>query len=421
MVTGPEGPISAGFVSPGWPPDSIPNGIIPYVANMATGMRRAGHRATVLALQSTAGPDSDEVLDLGPEAGPSGLAERAVDSLVRRFSMLRFLQRRSGRAIVAGCRRLIAGPGLQVIEMEESFGIAGGVQRALPIPVVLRIHGPWFLNGPLQGGDRDPADSRARIRAEGRTIRDAFWVIAPSVDVLEQTRAHYGLALPRAEVIPNPTAMVPPEERWGAEGSDPSLILFIGRFDRHKGGDLVIDAFAEVARRLPEARLRFIGPDRDFVDDAGRPWTIEEYLADRLGDRRGRADWVGRQPASELNGHRKRAGVVVIASRYDNFPNTVLEAAAAGCPIVAARTGGIPEIVQDGVNGLLFEPGDPADLAAKLLRLLGDRTLAAGLAAQALADAERRYSPAAVVRETADSYRRAIEAWAGPRGRGASR
>ena len=61
------------------------------------------------------------------------------------------------------------------------------------------------------------------------------------------------------------------------------------------------------------------------------------------------------------------AAVVVVGSRYDNFPVTVLEAMAVGCPLVAPRVGGIPEIVEDGVNGLLYEAGNPADMAAKLV------------------------------------------------------
>jgi glycosyltransferase involved in cell wall biosynthesis len=174
----------------------------------------------------------------------------------------------------------------------------------------------------------------------------------------------------------------------------------------------VIDAFAEVARRRPEARLLFIGPDRDYRDDAGRPWTIQEYLRDRLADEgiAGRARWLGAQPGASLPEFRRKAAVVVVGSRYDNFPGTVLEAMALGTPLVAPRIGGIPEIVSDGVNGLLYEAGDAGDMAAKLVRALDDRDLAAKLGARAAIDCERRHHPATLARETARFFGEVIEA-----------
>ena len=80
-------------------------------------------------------------------------------------------------------------------------------------------------------------------------------VSAPSRNVLEQVRDFYGLALPDAEVIPGPTRPVPATERWKLEDCDPVQVLFIGRFDRHKGGDLIIEAFGRVLKVVPEARL----------------------------------------------------------------------------------------------------------------------------------------------------------------------
>jgi len=64
--------------------------------------------------------------------------------------------------------------------------------------------------------------------------------------------------------------------------ADPKRILFVGRFDRHKGGDLIIDAFGRVLANVPDARLWFVGPDRGYIDTNGRTWHIEEYLRDRL-------------------------------------------------------------------------------------------------------------------------------------------
>jgi glycosyltransferase involved in cell wall biosynthesis len=404
-------PLSVAFVSPGWPPDAFANGIIPYVANIADAMRLAGHRVTVVAQQLKGMDNSAEVANADPAQLPRSPAVKALDSLAYKVSTELGLRRQATRALATVCRRLIGESGLQLVEIEESFGLALDLQRALPIPVVVRLHGPWYLNGPLQGAVDDAA-FRRRVRREKVAIERAEALTSSSLDVLERTRAYYGLALKDALVVRPPTTMIPPEERWVPETCDPETIVFVGRFDRHKGGDLVIDAFGEVARVRPGAKLLFIGPDSGFRDDEGKPWAIQDYIRDRLPDESiaGRVRWMGAQPRASLPGLRKTGGVVVIGSRYDNFPVTVVEAMALGIPLVAPRIGGIPEIVVHEVNGLLYEAGDSRDMAAKLLRVLDDRELAVRLAGQAAIDCEQRHDPAVTAREIADFHRQVIEA-----------
>jgi glycosyltransferase involved in cell wall biosynthesis len=118
---------------------------------------------------------------------------------------------------------------------------------------------------------------------------------------------------------------------------------------------------------------------------------------------------VGRVPRADLAAMRRGAMVSVVCSRYENFPGTVLEAAATGGPIVAARVGGIPEVVRDGVDGLLHRPGDPDDLAAKIVDLLRDPARAAELGRRAAAHCEREFHPVAVAARMAAHYRRLRE------------
>jgi len=100
--------------------------------------------------------------------------------------------------------------------------------------------------------------------------------------------------------------------------------------------------------------------------------------------------------------------VSVIGSRYENFPLTVVEAMARGCPTVAAKVGGIPVILQDGDNGLLHQAGDPSDIATKIVQLLKNPAQAAELGRQAAADCERRYYPDVVAGRMVEFYRRII-------------
>jgi len=180
--------------------------------------------------------------------------------------------------------------------------------------------------------------------------------------------------------------------------ADPERILFVGRFDRHKGGDLIIDAFGRVLQDVPEARLWFVGPDRGYIDANGRTWHIEEYLRDRLPGalESKRVEWLGAQPFASLAPLRRKALVCVVCPRYENLPLVVLETMALGCPLVAASVGGIPEVIDDHANGLLHCAGSSDDLAAQIISLLNDPKRAAQLGKQAAIDSQGRLSPETV-------------------------
>ena len=212
----------------------------------------------------------------------------------------------------------------------------------------------------------------------------------------ERTRAYYGLALEEAEIISPPTMPIPPAKRWRLEDCDPDLVLFIGRFDRHKGGDLIIEAFGKIWRDVPRARLCFVGPDTGFLDSGGRRWGLAEFVRDRLpvAMESGRLTLHGHQPFSALDQFRRKALMTVVCSRYENAPRSLIEAMALGCPIVAADVGGIPDILRNPrhsvIDGLLHRPGDSDDLAAKITSLLDDPARAAELGRQAAASCERQ-------------------------------
>jgi glycosyltransferase involved in cell wall biosynthesis len=265
------------------------------------------------------------------------------------------------------------------------------------------------LNGRALGVAEDAA-FEWRVRREGSAIKRAFAVSAPSHDVLRQVRRRYAIALPYAEVIPNPGPVVAAEQRWDRRSAGSHQILFVGRFDRHKGGDLVVDAFREVAQKNPTAELFFAGPDRGLKDDAGHTTSLAQYIERNISDRdvQGRLHVLGPQSRDAIGELRRRAAVTVVASRYENFPMTVVEALAFGTPLVASDAGGIPEMVRDGTTALTFRAGDHRDLAAKIGKLIDDRNLASALATRARADYEVRFAPAVVARQMADFYARLL-------------
>ncbi len=163
--------------------------------------------------------------------------------------------------------------------------------------------------------------------------------------------------------------------------------------------DRLLRAFAEITVSFPDARLLVIGRSSD---EEGLQALVDELglgaLAQLLGNRTDVATIL------EL------ADIAVIASDREGSPLAVLEYMAAGCGIVAARVGGIPDMVGDGVEGILIDPADHEELTEAVSRLLRDPSLREQLGAAARERQIREFSLAHVVALTGELYESAFAA-----------
>jgi glycosyltransferase involved in cell wall biosynthesis len=157
-----------------------------------------------------------------------------------------------------------------------------------------------------------------------------------------------------------------------------------------------IRAHQILRRTYPDARLLVVG-------DGNQRASLEEMVrAEGFGG----VEFVGRVPHEQMGEWFDRADIMVNSSRIDNMPHCLIEAFAAGLPVVTTPSGGIPYIVQHEVNGLHVPAGDPAAIAAAVSRLLVSPVLAARLVASAKVEASSRYSWANVRLEWETLYAR---------------
>jgi glycosyltransferase involved in cell wall biosynthesis len=162
-------------------------------------------------------------------------------------------------------------------------------------------------------------------------------------------------------------------ERYGLGDTRP-VIAVVGNLSRGRGQDVALRALPLVRRSLPEARLLVVGlPHPRPVD--------REYAAElrRLADELGVAgDVVFAPPTDAMADVYAAADVVVNPARFaEPFGRVAPEALVAGRPVVASRVGALPEVIRDGVDGLLVAPDDPAQLAAAVIRCIDDPDAAA--------------------------------------------
>ena len=210
----------------------------------------------------------------------------------------------------------------------------------------------------------------------------------------------------KAEVLPGPAHVIAESDRWSPDRCDPNVILFVGRFDRLKGADLVLDAFTRLHAENPALKLWFVGPDTGMEVSAERRQHWTEYVNEAVPEQtRERIRYFGALPPDQVAALRAQSYVTVVASRFETFPNTCIEALSYSCPLVATNVGGIGEIVRQNETGLLARPDDAGDLAAKISDLLDDRDKAAALGKAGQDLCRTAYNPDSVARRTIDFYR----------------
>ena len=161
------------------------------------------------------------------------------------------------------------------------------------------------------------------------------------------------------------------------------IILFVGRCELDKGAEELMKAFAEFRQRDPAAALVYVG------DGSAR---VQLQALASQGQFGGRVHFAGQVGRAEIRQYLQAADIFVLPSHGEGMPNALLEAMAAGLPCIATAVGGIPEAVQDGVNGLLIPPKSPAAIVAALQRINDVPDLAGQLGRAAIHTVKNKFT-----------------------------
>lgn len=258
---------------------------------------------------------------------------------------------------------------------------------AAGVPLVVSLHGGAFRSFHAEGG-------RLRRAWIGCVLRRAAAFV-----VLTESWARWARAVePRArvEVLPN-VVPLPPVPDPGRVECD--LLLALGRVEREKGIPVLIEALARANRRGAGWRL-VCGGDGDL--DGARalaachglgPQTV--VLAGWL-DAAAKDDWLA------------RCALLVLPSLAENMPMAAIEAFAHARPVLASRVGGLPDMIDDGIDGWLVEPGDADALADALVLAAERRGALAAMGRAARVKAAGRYALGPVAARLAELYARAV-------------
>ena len=233
-----------------------------------------------------------------------------------------------------------------------------------------------------------------------RTLRQARFVVAISqfnrgflkaLGVERTPVIRYGIDLSAYRYRPR---------RPPAEGR--SRALFVSSFRDYKGHSVLVEALALGGPRMRQMQVILVGegPLRQSIERLARDRGVA-----------GQLEFAGALSESEVADRLAEVDVLVQPSIVtpegltEGIPNTLIEAMASGVPVVSSRVSGIPELVRHGETGLLAEPGDPADLAAAIERVLGDPDAAYERAVAGRTLVEREYEVESVARRLSALFR----------------
>lgn len=311
-----------------------------------------------------------------------------------------------------------------LVESPEIGAEAAQVASAFPsIAVVCKLHTPSYLVNAI-GHEKISLSRRIRFRLGAlrrgrwaglkqipyRRDCDLEWqfshqadeIAAPSQAIADRLIADWGLDPSRISVFPLPFRP-DPDLLELAIPDQVRTIGFLGRMETRKGVVELARAIPSILKRAPQLRFRFLGPSWPYRNVDMETW-IRRHCRSLLD----RITFVGAVSRSQLACELGHCDVVVLPSRWENFPFACWEAMASGRVVIGSSAGGMAEVIQPSLSGLLVPPRSPEAITAAVLSLVEHPERVASLAAAGRQRVLEHLSPERILPLQLASYERAI-------------
>lgn len=392
-----------------WPPCG--GGIGTYMFNLAGGLQSLGHKVTVLTHEKTPSTIKDvEIVQI-----PITKTKRTLENKILRW---RWEPHRTWAKKAWETFKTIRNKkNFDIIETAEYGAWARHFIGNVNIPIVVRCHTPAHGVREIvehhNGNWKMPLWLRCEDSCERWQTANADAINCPSHVLANHLSINWFIPSSRFTVVPNPidTKLFHPNGTFIGDGYRKKEILYVGRFQFHKGIFDMAAAIKPLLAKYPDLVINFVGMDRKtplHIRKNGR-MVSEEILMQIPQEHRSRVKIPGKVPLDELISYQQHALCAVVPSRgFESFSYTVVEAMSCGCPVVATHCGGPTEIITHQKNGILVAPGDIAALADSVERLIIDEPFRKKIAAEGRRTVEQHFSIPVVVPKVIELYRQVI-------------
>lgn len=301
-------------------------------------------------------------------------------------------------------------------------------RRFVNLPVVVRLHTPLYLVDQLlfrppslrtkfrtvigalrrlERPARITGPDPERYKREFDLIKLCERVSAPSVSIKKELELLGFQVDGKTDNVPLPFEASPFHNISSREiVGDCPHIVFIGRMELRKGVLDLATAIPTVIKAFPKARFSFIG---QAAESPIKGVDMKAYLEKKLNRYLASVSFPGKLPRPALISQFQDGDIFVFPSHYESFGLACCEAMTAGKAVVASRNGGMGEIIEDGISGLLVRPKQPKELAEKIIRLAHNNSLRLSLGHSARERIQQLLSPDKVMQQQLNCYQKAIK------------
>lgn len=388
------------FVSQEYPPETGWGGIGTYVYEMAHALSGQGHKVVVL---------SRGIRDEGYSCDNGVHVYRILPkyALGNKHVIWRFQKYWEGYrySIAKKLDELVDKYNIDVVEAPEIRAELVLYQFLVERKhaVVIKLHTPRWLVDKLSN-NQVTLRNRIDYFAEKLTISKADIAYSCSKSLLGKCEKY----LPKRDysVVHNPMKQSFRSLGYEKESRISSEVLYVGRFEWRKGVQVFGMVIPHVLSRRQETRFVLLGSDHSWFGGD----SLKGYILDQIPDEmRNSVEFSGEVPRDTVREYLTKRPICVLPSLWENFPYTCLEAMASGCAVVGSKNGGMSEMIENGVSGILVDPEDTEEISEAILRLLNDNDLRCRMGQNAGKRITEMFSVNKIVEETLAIYRQAIE------------
>lgn len=381
------------FYTPNYPGITQDGGIGSYTRTLARQLVKLGHVVHVVT----------------PGSGSTTVDESVTvhQVVLRHVPLLDRLWPGYGQChyLAKALRQVVAQHRLELVELPNWEGLGIHFQQQSSVPTVVRLH---TSSAETQAIDELPSTRllRADVKREYQQAHRAKLLLTHSKAHQATMSAELGIPAERITLIPHGVEVFPEFVR-PARVEGPPRLVFLGRMEKRKGTLELLQAMPAILEKHPGTTLTLIGSDRPHCPPRqhGERRTHAQWLAEEIPTTvQERIRFAGRLPQSEVDHLLQTADVFVAPSRYESFGLIYPEAMRWGIPVIGCRVGGVPEIIEDGVTGLLVEPASPGAIASAVTRLLDSPALREQLGTAGRAAVETRFSAESMARRVVEVY-----------------
>jgi glycosyltransferase involved in cell wall biosynthesis len=366
-----------------YPP--LPHGGIGTVTQiLAEGMASLGHKVHVAGVFANINADSRELVS---------------DVMIHRLKQYsgRFKDTKSRFKLYLYVKKLMKTEKIDVIEAPDFMGPTAFWLGKLP-PVIIRLHG----SATYLANEKKNVPSKPLFYVEKNALIRATAIISVSNYIATQTLNLFNLSRKEIHNIYNSTslpAQLPKANR------DSKKVIFSGTLMRLKGIFSLIEAWNKVALQYGSAELDIYG--KDSLNECGE--SVQAVLEKMLNPSiRHTVTFHGHINRKVLIEKLSHAGIAVFPSFSEALAMAPLEAMATGCPTISSKLASGPEVIENGIDGLLIDPSNPDELAEAILKLLHDKNLALKLGIKGYEKVKEKFNIKDIILQNESFYNKII-------------